>query len=170
MSEQQSHTARIKEIADEFGVRFGITSAERSRVIAEQLIAEGNQEYIFATVADGVGVCLRREDSQERQTIQRGSIDAALATLNGQKLARQLELDYPITVAGEKSIQLRHATAADIRLALRMIESQREGISRTERQLRHFLSILSDFPESETVESLISRNAVSVGELFGRAA
>lgn len=167
MSDHESPAAVVRAIAADIGARFGVTSAERGRRVAERLYSECDEETILAILADGCAVHLRKEHTDVRRLTQDAIARAARSDEPEESAVQIPLLDYPITLPGEQTMRLGDATKADIRAALRAISSQRRGIDRTEQQLQRFIDALETAADFITVDALIASGAVDIAELFG---
>lgn len=168
MSEHESPGAIVRSIADDIGTRFGVTSAELGRRVADRLYAEADEETILTVLADGCATYLRRERTGQRRAVQHAIKQVGADQDTGEVTVQLALLDYPITLPGEQTMRLGDATKIDIRAALLAIESQRRGFDRTESQLQRFLDAMANASDSVTVASLIASGAIDVDELFGQ--
>jgi len=165
---------RVFTIVDEMGARFGTSSHEQGRSVAEVLWHEHDEETILEVLKLGVSQIIR-----ERNSFQRKSTNAVVSSLASvEDVGSVVGVQYSNAtldwiVPGPTPYPLGKATPSLLVSARRLVRKQRIGVEKTEQKLDFLIEATADQPQDETIESLIIRGSLMIQSLMwdeGRAA
>lgn len=172
-----SYRERMEDVADRIGVDFGSTTAMRSLEIAELLIDDMNtsipndddRDDLINIVADGVGVFLRLKHSKSRMSAMKSVSGVAHAAADPSlQPMQQVSIpitDFPITVPGQKTVQLKNATCIDVQQFIEMIGQHIKGYERSMQFCINALGLWEGQDERLTLSQLVASGAVTMRDI-----
>ena len=168
MGAHKGASAIVNEMAAQMGLEFGKTTAERARIIAEEILESGDDDLILELMADGVAKHLSRIISRRRREVGVKTSRDGWQVVENKAPSQSSYLDLPIVIPGQEQIYLRHATATKLRQAQDALLLQRRGLDYSERQLRLLIDALIGLPPNESIESLVARGVLDLNRVFAQ--
>ncbi len=172
-----SYRERVGDIADRLGVQFGAPTSIRSREIAELMLDEigaqiqddDDRDDLINIVADGVGVFLRLQHSKSRMSAMKSVSGVAHAAADRSlQPMQQISIpitDFPITVPGQKTVQLKNATCLDVQHFIEMIAAHIKGYERSMQFCLNALGLWEGQDERLTISQLVDSGAVTMRDI-----